>query len=33
MHPDKRLPSRERGPLRPELKKTAFHIIFSRAAA
>jgi hypothetical protein len=33
MHPDKRLPSQERRLLRLKLKKTALHIIFSRAAA
>jgi hypothetical protein len=33
MHPDKRLPSHERSLVRLKLKKTAFHIIFSRAAA
>jgi hypothetical protein len=33
MHSDRSSPSRETGLLRLELKKTAFHIIFSRAAA
>jgi hypothetical protein len=33
MHPDLRLPSHESSPVRLKSKKTAFHIVFGRAAA